>query len=693
MADNPPSPDIRAAALDLLEKWQDAIEQGKPVSPESLCSGQPELLRALEDQIRSLYRCEKILAPNLPAPSTSQPAGPRVLLERYRLEALIGEGGHGQVWKAIDIQLDRPVAIKVPKPSRQLAPDEIDQLLKEARRVARLRHPGIVPVYDARPEGAAHVVISEWIDGTNLEAVLGQGPLDPKRALCLASQLARALEYSHAQGIIHRDIKPANLLLDAEGDLKVCDFGIAANQLELLGSTDRRYTLAYASPEQLRGDPLDHRSDIWGVGVVLFEMLTGTLPFPGASVHNQRQAILTRPLNRPDGMDPHTWAVLDRSLNKEPGGRFQSAGEQAEAIEDELLRLEVGESERTARAETGRRLAATGAFLSVALLVFALLYSFSTINSSGAASSDGPESPQARFFPRSTADSLRDSLVGTPGLLDCREGVTWELAQARQREWAAYLGLPVEKSFYLTNEAPVLFRLIPPGVYIAGTEGPGPDSPRYEVRRQITISRPFYLGRHLTTQREWEELMGENPSWFSRLGGGASRVRSFNTADLPVESVSQEMAWKACAKLSARMGAQVFLPTEWQWEYACRAGSVSDFHPTADGGVPPNPYQISADDPGQTRLGLEGSTHPVETRAPNAFGLYDMHGNVAEWCADMFVADPGRILIDPFSPRGESPVARGGSWRDKPEDCRASRRVPGIFMPSATGIRFAMLAE
>jgi|GEM_PF-1880875 len=693
MADITPSPEIRAAALDLLEKWQDAQDQGTPVTPESLCPGQPQLLQALEEQIQAVRRCEKILSPDAHASSPFPLTGPRVLLDRYRLEVLIGEGGHGQVWKALDIELDRPVAIKVPKPTRRLAPDEIDQLLNEARRVARLRHPGIVPVYDARPEGAAHVVISEWVDGPNLEALLAQGPLDPKRALCLASQLARALEYSHAQGIIHRDIKPANLLLDPKGDLKLCDFGIAAPRKELLGHSDLRFTLAYASPEQLRGDPLDQRSDIWGVGVVLYEMLAGTLPFSDPSVHLQRQAILTRPLTRPGEMNPHTWAVLERALRKEPAERFQSARDLADAIEDEILRLEVGESERAARAETGRRLAATGAFLAVALVVFALLYSFATIDRLGQDTSAETDRLRAGFFPQANAESLSKSLDGSPGLLDCRQGVPWDLVQARQREWADYLGLPIEKSFYLVNEAPLHFRLIPPGVYMAGTETDTPNSQRYEARRQVTISRPFYLARHLTTQREWEELMGENPSWFSRLGGGAAKVRSFNTADLPVESVSQEMAWKACAKLSARMGTKVFLPTEWQWEYACRAGSIHDFHSTADGGGPPRAYQVSADDPAQTRLGMEGSTHPVETRAPNAFGLYDMHGNVAEWCADMFVADPGRTLIDPFSPRGESPVARGGSWREKPENCRASWRGPGIFMPSATGLRFAMMAE
>jgi formylglycine-generating enzyme required for sulfatase activity len=691
MADPSQSPEIRATALDLLEKWLDARDRGTPVSPESLCQGQPEILRALQDQILALTRCDHALLPSEPPAASLPLSEPRTLLGRYRLENLIGEGGHGQVWRALDTQLDRRVAVKVPKPTRRLAPNEIDQLLAEARHVAKLRHPAIVPVYDACPEGAAHVVISEWIDGPNLEAILSRGPLAPKQALALAAQLARALEYSHAQGIIHRDIKPANLLIDNQGELKVCDFGIAASQKELLGLSDQRFTLAYASPEQVQGQKADQRSDIWSVGVVLCEMLTGRLPFGENTALEQRQAILHRALPLPEGIEPATWSICARALEKNPSSRFQTAGDMAEAIEDELLRLELGESERAARAETGRRLLATGSFVGIALLVFGLLFALSSPGNFASGTPSGLGSLQAQFFPAASEESVLKGMVGSPGLLDCRNGVSKDIAQAMQREWAAFLGVPVEKSFHLVNDLEMRFVLIPPGIYRAGSDAP--DAPPQEAPREITISRPFYLARHQTTQREWEELMGENPSWFSRLGGGAPQVQGMNTAQFPVESVSLEKAWEACGKLSARNAGKCFLPTEWQWEYACRAGATGPFHWGESAAPNQAAFQVSADTHQQELGLLEGHTERVESHKPNAFGLYDMHGNVMEWCADWYVADPGAKLIDPFSPRGESPVARGGSWRDPPANCRASRRGPQVFIPSATGFRFAMLAE
>lgn len=690
MADPSPSPEIRAAALNLLEKWLDARDQGTPVNPESLCPGQPEILRALQDQILALHRCDQALVPSEPSDPGVPLSEPRTLLGRYRLETLIGEGGHGQVWRALDTQLDRPVAVKVPKPTRRLAPDEVDQLLAEARHVAKLRHTAIVPVFDACPEGAAHVVISEWIDGPNLEAILARGPLPPKQALAFAAQLARALEYSHAQGIIHRDIKPANLLIDHQGDLKVCDFGIAASQKEMLGLSDQRFTLAYASPEQVLGHRLDPRSDIWSVGVVLCEMLTGRLPFEESTSLEQRQAILHEALPVPDGIEPATWSICARALEKTPARRFQTAGDMAEAIEDQLLRLELAESERVARAETGRRLLATGAFVAIALLVFGLLFALSSLESLGGIQPSRQGALQAQFFPPTTEEFALNALAGSPGLLDCRNGVSKDQAQAMQRDWAAFLGVPVEKSFLLVNDLKMHFVLIPPGIYRAGDDSA--DAPPQEAPREITISRPFFLARHPTTQREWEELMGENPSWFSKLGGGAPQVQNVNTARLPVESVSLERAWKACEKLSARAAGKCFLPTEWQWEYACRAGTTGRFH-WGDSAAGDLATMVSTDMQQRETGMMEGQTTPVESHPPNAFGLYDMHGNVLEWCADWYVADPGRKLVDPFSIKGESPVARGGSWRDSPANCRASRRGPQVFIPSATGFRFAMLAE
>ncbi len=315
---------------DLLLTWEESKERGQDVSPEELCRVCPELLDALKERIRLLEHAGWLT----PAAPSSPPK--RMLAGRYRLDALLGEGGYGQVWKAFDEQLQRAVALKVPKPSRRIEAEQIDQLLGEARRVARLRNPGIVTVHDVVKEGAGYFTVSDLIDGVTLAERLRQGKPTVEESVKLVAQVARVIDYAHREGVVHRDLKPANIFLDAASQPHVGDFGLARSQQEMLDGSDRRATLAYGSPEQLEGKPLDGRADIWSLGVVLYEMLTGRMPFNDENPVRLKEMICTENPPLLDGVPRPVVDVCLRCLAKRPDQRFASGHELAEALERAL---------------------------------------------------------------------------------------------------------------------------------------------------------------------------------------------------------------------------------------------------------------------------------------------------------------------------------------------------------------------
>lgn len=312
--------------LDLLERWEDARAASAVLSVEELCRDRPDLVGILREKIAALSASDWM------RPEPLAGAMPRVLAGRYRLERLVGQGGYGQVWRAFDEELHRPVAVKVPQPSRRLGERQIDLLLTEARRVARLRHPGIVAVHDVQKEGAAYFLVSDYIEGEDLAERLRRGPLPVDAAVDIAVQVAHVLDYAHKQGVIHRDIKPSNVLLGADGATHVCDFGIAATQAELVNGHDRRATLAYASPEQL-GGAVDHRTDIWSLGIMLFEMLTKRRPFDADDPVQLQRQILAAELPALPGVPERLAAVCRRCLAKKPEERFASGADVAQAFE------------------------------------------------------------------------------------------------------------------------------------------------------------------------------------------------------------------------------------------------------------------------------------------------------------------------------------------------------------------------
>ena len=205
-----------------------------------------------------------------------------VLSGRYRLEAKLGSGGMSTVYLARDTTLDRPVAVKVMHREMSEQADQLERFRQEARAVAKLSHPNVVAVIDAGEDGGYPYIVFEYVEGETLKARINRvGALDVQEALAYAIEIARGLTVAHARNMVHRDIKPQNVLIDAEGRAKLTDFGIS-RQLEQDGMTATGRVLGttdYVAPEQAMGRGADQRSDIYSLGVVLYEMLIGHVPF------------------------------------------------------------------------------------------------------------------------------------------------------------------------------------------------------------------------------------------------------------------------------------------------------------------------------------------------------------------------------------------------------------------------------
>ena len=276
---------------------------------------------------------------------------------RYRLEAQIGRGGMSTVYRAFDVVLERPVAIKLMHREIAADADQLERFRREARSVAQLSHPHVVTVIDAgeewasEPDGAGSpYIVFEYVDGETLKEVIRrEGPLEIAQAIAYAIEIARALGAAHEHHIVHRDVKPHNVLIGVEGGAKITDFGIARTLTEegltmagrVLGTTD------YVSPEQALGQPVTGQSDLYSLGVVLYEMLTGEVPFRGASpvavaMKHVREDVPDVQLRRAE-VSAATAAVVDRAVVKDLALRYPDAASMVADLEDALA-LETSRS-------------------------------------------------------------------------------------------------------------------------------------------------------------------------------------------------------------------------------------------------------------------------------------------------------------------------------------------------------------
>ena len=722
------------------------------------------------------------------------------IMGRYRIIEKLGSGGMATVYLAENISLGKKVAIKKILPSLITDQGFIERFTREAQSQARLSHPNIAQVLDFDPE--SHSLIIEYIEGDTLDKKLSEGNISKKESLHIIKQVLSALNYAHQKGIIHRDIKPSNIMIDSNNNAKITDFGIA-----LIMGQERHTktgvgigTPEYMSPEQIKGDKIiDHRTDVYSCGIVLYEMLTGQLPFKAdGSTQNSDFAVKNMhiskspdPLNiiNPD-IDKALSDIVLKSLSKSPDDRYSGCGEFHRVIEKYEHKKPAGPVKKTKLAESAKparssRHLAGILIIVVPIILAVLLFTFfrDNINRSLQQSGDGqqstetdtsvPDKPDPEKDIREASDKLiteinsaisRDELDKAESRLselkkldpDNRNiSVFSDMISKRKRELkdisdqkrqaelaqreadkririsdnlqkaetafssrryteakqyankvleldsshsrarqiieqsdkaiedanrAVASRLPLNPKAGARHEITVkgvsfALRYIPSGSFTMGSPSGEQDRDSDEIQHRVTLTKGFWMMETEVTQELYEAVTGNNPSYFT------------NNRQNPVENVSWHEAVDFCNSLSHLTGDTYRLPTEAEWEYACRAGSTTRFYWGNDMNYTEMClYSNGADRKYKQKWpGIDRSTSncddgypetsPVKSFRPNSWGLYDMSGNVWEWCSDWYGDYPTGSITDPAGPgTGSYRVLRGGSWDDLPQSLRSADR-------------------
>jgi formylglycine-generating enzyme required for sulfatase activity/serine/threonine protein kinase len=660
--------------------------------------------------------------PELPFLAPPQQTDEIGRLGAYRVLRLLGQGGMGAVFLVEDPALQRQLALKVLLPQHASSAEAKARFVREAKAQAAVEHDHVVTIHHIGEDRGVPFLAMPLLKGQTLGDALQANPQVPiAEAVRIARETAEGLAAAHERRLIHRDVKPGNLWLEgSRRRVKVLDFGLARPPsdsepagLEPVTQTGAVVgTPAYMSPEQARGERVDARTDLFSLGCVLYQMLTSRRPFTAPNVTGVLIAVTTETPPRPRTLNPSVTPELDalvmRLLAKNPAERPPSA----EAVVEELRLVEAGlgvtgmvslpldpipmadpweviepteadPSAIAAPAETpGRRkprrwvwVGLVLAFLAVGAVAAQIIIKIRN--------KDGTET-EIKVPDGATVEVTKDGkpvaklgpglpktgdLAKASDLLPGEKIEPFEYVFEGEKKQGTRRVLTLDIGGGETME----FVHIPKGAFLMGA----PDTEKgakadEKPQRRVEITQDFYMGKYEVTQTQYKALTGADPS-------------SFKGGRRPVERVTWEEAVACCETLSGQVKRKVELPTEAQWEYACRAGTTTPFHfgSKLNGDL----ANCLGDAPYGTEVKgvTKKSTVVVGSYPANPWGLHDMHGNAWEWCRDYYgpydkIAD----LKDPFQSFQQSQnrrVLRGGSHSSTAGGCRAA--VRHLYQPDS----------
>lgn len=664
--------------------------------------------------------CKRTFGPETSAcPQHGPTLKPFLLDQKFRLLELIGDGRFGEVYRGLHVLTGEEWAIKLPKAAAVQGDSKSrgqKRFLREARNSAKVRNRHVARVIDAafcQITGQFYLVM-ELARGINLKEFLNRNPdgLDERVSMVIFNQLCDGVAAIHDQGIVHRDLSPENVML-LNGDfnrIKIIDFEFAKDIFRISQARTIPGTLIgsprYMAPEQWDSDRIhDARADVFSLGLILFELLAGRLPdermiqnIGDLELHRKNFSSEFHELRRiaPKQVPDPVLKVVHKALQNKRERRYQDVREFHKAFNLAISGREIEEQSEI----TPERLQIIRDLPTGSILIRAEQTGIEILVDG---KSVGVSKMAGDCF--RVADLPAGATVEASGWVKGRDPFVRRVAVEPNRE--VLVSIQSGPLLEYRNAAGIEMVLIPNGRFIMGSElsdearwsqtvfekyGRKADFRRERPSRMVTISRAFYLGRCQVTQAQWQYVAQNLPRIKRNLNPSPSFFKGENQ---PVESVN----WDDCQEFVHRLnrledGNRYGLPTEAQWEYGCRAGTKGDYagdleamgwYATNSGINHIDAYDaFYIKDERDLKLYLERTLgpngchpHPVGRKLPNAFGLYDMHGNVLEWCADWFSEKYYSTAsgLDPAGPaEGRLRVARGGAWNTRANRCRSAFR-------------------